>query len=234
MEFGLIKSKIDKKLFESYKNDTFNKEIKNFKKLVLENKTLSKVFYFYDELSKEKGFEKSFAEDYLDECISLYKNIDTKSISLKEVSDWVKNIKSENLYEDIDTVLGKNTLVVENIIKSKSNIVNRLSTKPTEPEFINIPIENMVSVANQKMEEYLSNLSESEIKEISKYKSLSENELQIRYDALSEIVIGKLEKLTENSDTEIKEKINETIEKVKSEKVDSITLYKLKNLSENL
>ena len=31
MEFGLLKSKIEKKLTESYSKDTFNKEIKNFK-----------------------------------------------------------------------------------------------------------------------------------------------------------------------------------------------------------
>ena len=37
MKFGILKSKVDRRLLESYSNQTFQKELKTFKKLVLEN-----------------------------------------------------------------------------------------------------------------------------------------------------------------------------------------------------
>ena len=45
--YGLLKSKIEKVLLESYSNDTFKNELKTFKKLVIENKNVSKIFYLY-------------------------------------------------------------------------------------------------------------------------------------------------------------------------------------------
>ena len=43
--FGLLKTKIENVLLESYANDTFKNELKTFKKLVIENKNISKLFY---------------------------------------------------------------------------------------------------------------------------------------------------------------------------------------------
>lgn len=234
MEFGLLKSKIETKLVESYKKDSFNTEIKLFKRLVLENKEVSKMFYLYDELSKEKGYEKSFADDYLDECVSLIEriSIDKKAISL--IESWVKDVKSENYYKDIDTVVTKNTVVIENIINSKNNIISLLSSKKDKSDIINVPYETMVEVANNTLKNYLENISESELKEIKKYSTLPQSELDKRYEVVSEMVIEKLEKLSNTSDQTTKSKITETIEKIKTEKVDSVSLFKLKSLNETL
>jgi hypothetical protein len=234
MEFGLIKSKIETKLVESYKKDSFNTEIKMFKKLVLENKEVSKMFYLYDELSKEKGYEKSFADDYLNECIDLIERvrIDKKSISLLE--SWLKDVKSENHYKDIDTVVIKNTVVVENIINSKNTIINNLVKKKDLNKIINVSYDTMVEVANNTLKNYLETISESELKEIKKYSTLSQTELDKRYEVVSEMVIEKLENLSMNSDSTTKTKITETIEKIKTEKIDSVSLFKLKSLNETL
>jgi len=234
MEFGLIKSKIETKLVESYKKDSFNTEIKLFKRLVLENKEVSKMFYLYDELSKEKGYEKSFADDYLNECIDLIEriSIDKKSISLLE--SWVRDVKSENYYKDIDTVVNKNTVVVENIINSKNNIISLLSSKKDKSDVINVPYDTMVEVANNTLKNYLENISESELKEIKKYSTLSQPELEKRYEVFSEMVIEKLDKLSSTSDSVTKNKITETIEKIKTDKIDSVSLFKLKSLNETL
>ena len=51
MKFGILKSKIEEKLLESYIKQNFKNEIKHFKKLVLEDKTISSIFYsshFYE------------------------------------------------------------------------------------------------------------------------------------------------------------------------------------------
>jgi hypothetical protein len=60
MKFGILKSKIENVLLESYKNNTFKDELKTFKKLVIENKNVAKIFYLYDELSSPKGLNESY------------------------------------------------------------------------------------------------------------------------------------------------------------------------------
>ena len=67
--FGLLKSKIENVLLESYSNNTFKNEITTFKKLVLENKNISNLYYLYDELNSPKSLNESFVNDYINECI---------------------------------------------------------------------------------------------------------------------------------------------------------------------
>ena len=234
MEFGLLKSKIEKKLNDSYLNNNFSQEIKNFKKYVLENKSLSKAFHIYNELNKTKGFEKSFAENYVNECVDLYGKINFSQKSLSILENWVKGVKCSNEYKDIDTVLVKNTISIENILESKSRLVENLTVKESKIESINIPIQKMVEVANDNLKNYLSELNESELSEVKKYLSLPKKEIEKRYEILSEVAISKLEKMAEDSESSVKEKIKETIDKIKTDNVDSISLIKLKSLTENL
>lgn len=234
MEFGFIKSKIETKLVEAYNNKTFDKELKVFKNLVLENTDIKKLYYLYDVLSSNKGYQESFAEDYVNECVNLYKTMKISSKLLNKLNDWTKNVVCENIYKDIDVVLFKNTMIVENIIESKQRIIKTLSTKKDESEVINISMDKMVEVANNTLKNYLSTISESEQKEIKKYISLPQSEIIKRYEVLSEIAIEKLETIGEDSDDDVKLKINETIEKIKNENVDVISLVKLKSLTENL
>ena len=63
--FGLLKTKIENVLLESYANDTFKNELKTFKKLVIENNNISKLFYLYDELSSPKSLSESYCNDYI-------------------------------------------------------------------------------------------------------------------------------------------------------------------------
>jgi hypothetical protein len=234
MEFGFLKSKIELKLVEAYNNKTLENELKTFKKLVLENTDVKKLYYLYDVLSSNKGYQESFAEDYVNECVSIHKTIKLNSKIVNKLNDWTKDIVCENNYKDIDVVLFKNTMMVENIIESKQRIIKTLSTKKEESEVINISMDKMVEVANNTLQNYLSTISESEQKEIKKYISLPQSEIVKRYEVLSEMTIEKLEVLAENSEEEVKTKINETIEKIKTENVDVISLVKLKNLTESL
>ena len=77
MKFGILKSKIENVLLESYKNNTFKNELKTFKKLVIENKNVAKIFYLYDELSSPKGLNESYVNEFINESVKLYE----KSIS---------------------------------------------------------------------------------------------------------------------------------------------------------
>ena len=234
MEFGLLKSKIETKLVESYKTNTFNSEIKTFKKLVLESEPIRMAYHIYDELSKQKGFDKEFADDYITECIDIYNRIKLTNDNLNKLNEWVKDIKVENQYNDIDIVLNKNTYIIENIIKSRQNIMSNLTSKQVQTEHINIPLDKMVEVANTTIKNYLENLEESDLEQIKKYSSLNEGEISKRYEVLSEMVIEKLETLSKNSDTETKNKINETISKIKNDTINSVSLLKLRSLNESL
>jgi CBS domain containing-hemolysin-like protein len=92
----------------------------------------------------------------------------------------------------------------------------------------------MVEVANNTLSNYLTTLNEEDLATIKKYSTLSKDELSKRYEVLSEMVIEKLEKLTKTSEKEVVSQINETISKIKNDKIDSVSLIKLKTLNESL
>jgi hypothetical protein len=234
MEFGIIKSKIEKKLTESFLKNTFKKEMKTFKSLVLENSDVSKLFHIYNELNTQKGFEKEFADDFLTECIDLTNRISLSEKSISLLEKWVKGVKSDNNYKDIDNILFKNTLLIENIIESKKNIISKLTSKSNKTEHVNLSIEKVVEVANTTLKNYLESLNESDLEQVKKYLTLSKEEILSKYEILSELAIQKLETISSQSDVETKNKINETINKIKTGNVDSVSLLKLKNLTESL
>jgi preprotein translocase subunit SecA len=103
MKFGKLKSKIENKLIESYKNDTIKNDMSKFNSLVLKNKNVSKLFYLYDELtlrhseaetdrminSKDLNFERWF-DSYCTRVFDSDLKIDLKTSSLyKEI--WISN-----------------------------------------------------------------------------------------------------------------------------------------------
>lgn len=77
-------------------------------------------------------------------------------------------------------------------------------------------------------------MNETEIKELNKYLTLSEDEIKKRYEILSEITVTKLQNLSSSSDAETKNKISETILKIENEEANFVNLIKLKTLSSNL
>ena len=76
MTFGEIKSIIEKNLLESYSNPAnFKKTLKEFKHNILENKSYSRLYSLYDDLSKPKNLSSEDAKEYLEEGISLIRQI---------------------------------------------------------------------------------------------------------------------------------------------------------------
>lgn len=234
MKFGTLKSKIEEKLTNSYINETFDKEIKIFNKLVLEKKNVAKAYYLYDELSKSKGFDPEYAKEYLNECIEQYENIFISEDTLRAIEKWVKDVKVKNKYSHIDNVFNKDSVLIESIIDSKKSILDVLISSNQDIKRSVLPHEYVVNAAKESLSKYLDTLNESQLLEIKKYKSLSESDLKYRYDVLSEMAIERLNTLYENNDSETKDKISSTIERIKSDEPNAITLYKLKQLTENL
>ena len=159
VKFGILKTKIETLLLESYSNNTFKNEIKTFNKLVLSNKNISKLFYLYDELSSNKGLSESVAKEFVFESITLYENIINRvqDKDIKSIMEWVSKIKAYNQYEHIDNLLGRSNdvLNLENKIKKKKIIVENLQKEPycNNNTNINIPINSMLSIANKSYSE---------------------------------------------------------------------------------
>jgi hypothetical protein len=232
MTFGTIKSLIEKNLLESYKNETeFKKTLREFKHNVLSNKAMSKAYAIYDQLSSPQGLSEQDAKDFIEEGISLLNKI-LPSIKLP----ITLSEKTENNYTEIDTLVysqGVNLLERLNAKKSILKVIS--STKETIKENINIPISSMVSIANQTVNNYILSLDENSKKEFFQIVSEDVKTLETKFETIKESAISKLTALQNSEDSQdIKTKILETIDKVKSEKFDQLNFLKLKNLEESI
>lgn len=238
MKFGILKSKIEKMLLESYKTNTFKNEIKNFNELVLKNKNMSKLFYLYDELNSNKSLSESVANEYIFESIKIYENIVNKlgGDSLLKINKWVSSVSTENLYEHIDSIFKLDVLNIESNIKSRKSIVESLQKTPVKKEeTLNIPLSAMVNVANKTITNFIENLDESDKKELFKLLSEDDKSLSDKFDLVKESVINKLEKIKmDENDKSVQSSIDSTLSKIIHEKYDKLTYFKLKNLNENL
>ena len=241
VKFGILKTKIEALLLESYSNNTFKNEIKTFNKLVLGNKNISKLFYLYDELNSNKGLSESIAKEFVFESITLYENLINKvqNKDIKLIMDWVSKTKANNQYEHIDNLLGRSddVLNLENKIKNKKIIVENLQKEPycENNTNINIPINSMLNIANKTYSEYINNLTESEQKEVIGLLRMDESTLERTFNELRDDAIVKLTLLTVNEgDESVRNTINETIDNIKIKTPDRLELVKLRSLIDKL
>ena len=241
MKIGVLKSRVEKLLSESYGKGTFKEEIKNFNRNVLSNKNISKLFFLYDELSTNKGYDQKLAEDFVFESITMFENIINKTDKrdLEKLKKWVISVNSHNQYTDIDNLFynSGDVLHLENKVRSKKVIVEGLK-KPQineNKETILLPLSSMVKVANKTIEEFISNLNESEKKELNLLLKEDESVLVEQFQNLKDEAVVKLIVVLEGEPTEsVRDTINETIDNIKSKKFDRLEYFKLKNLVDNL
>jgi hypothetical protein len=232
MTFGKIKSIIENNLLESYKDEKeFKKSLKEFKHNVLNNKTMSKLYSLYDQLSTPQGLNESDAKDFIEEGVSLIQKL-LPSIKLPRTLS--ENV--QNKYSDIDALVYTNKLNLLERVNSKKNIISVLtSTNNVVKESINIPLKSMVSIANQTLNKYVENLDESSKKEFLQLISEDTKSLEDKFETIRESAISKLNVILEKEEEfELKTKLSETIDRLKIEKFDQLNFLKLKNLEESI
>jgi hypothetical protein len=238
MKFGILKTKIEDLLIESYKNDTLKRDMFVFDELILKNKNLSKLYYLYEELSTNKGLSKELANELINQSITLYENLVNKisSENINEIKLWVGSQNTKNRYADLDNLFSKNVTDMINKVVSKNQIAESLMKNTEKPKpIIKASLNEMVDVANKTVKTYISSLNESEQKELNKILSKSDKDLKVRFEIIKEDVLEKLDTLLETeSDDVTKIKLNETIEKVKSVSYNKLDYYKLNQLKLNL
>jgi hypothetical protein len=238
MNFGILKSKIENTLLESYKKGTLKNELKNFKKYVLENKNISKLYYLYGDLSSNKGMDSTLVFDYINECITVYENTvnKLKQNDINNLKNWVKDTVAENQYKSIDNMFSNNVLMIESRLESRKLISENLKKTPVSKSDVPlIPISVMVNVANKTITNYIDALTESDKKELLNILSEDDSKYIDDFKSLKESVINKLKVLKEDTiDGNTKNKIDETLNKVISEKYDKLGYFKLKSLNQSL
>lgn len=231
MTFGEVKSIIEKNIFDSYSNENeFKKMLKEFKYNVLNDKKLCRLYTLYDQLSTPQGLSEKDAQDYLNEGIDLIQRT-ISSVKLPKSFE-----KIENQYENIDSLVYVSKIDIKERVESKKRILSVLMSenKKSQPS-INLPIESMVKIANQTINSYLSDLDENTKKEFFKIITEDTTSLKNDFEITKENTLRKLDVilLSENN-SETKDKISETIEKIKSEVFDYVNYIRLKNLEESL
>lgn len=239
MKIGLLKSKIEKYLTDSYKRETLKENMFIFNELVLKNKNLNKIFFLYDSLSQNKNVNESTANELINESIVIYENTINK-LTKKELQDlslWVGHVKTKNEYSDIDNLFSTSVLTLEDKIKSKKVIIENLKKKVSDEKIkrFEAPLNVVVESANKTIKSFIETLEESSKKTLLKILKEDSNKLEIKYDILKESIIEKLQdlKLTE-SDLGVKSTIDETIKKVEDENFDRINYFKLFELNKNI
>ena len=231
MTFGQIKSLIEKNLLESYKNETeFKKSLREFRQNVLNNKSISKVYNLYDQLSTPQGLSESEAKEFIEEGVNLLQRI---LPTIKLPKSFEKEVA--NNYSDIDTLVYTKKISISERIQAKKNIVDTLKQKRTVKESINIPVVSMVKIANQTLRNYIETLDETSKKEFFQIVSEDNRNLESKFEELKVSAISKLESILEKeSEGDVKVKINETIDRLKSEKFDQLNFLKIRNLESSL
>lgn len=238
MKFGILKTKIEDLLIESYKNDTFKRDMFVFDELILKNKNLSKLYYLYEELSSNKGLSKELANDLINQSVTLYENLINKisTEQINEIKLWVGSQKSNNRYSNLDNLFSKNVTDMVNNVISRKQISECLMKDSEKPQpFIKASLNEMVDVANKTVKTYISSLNEMEQNELNKILSKSDKDLKVRFEIIKEDVLEKLDTLLESETDEVtKIKLNETVEKVKTVSYNKLDYYKLNQLKLNL
>lgn len=233
MKFGQLMSKIEELLVNSYISETANIELKNFNKLVIEDKNISLMFHLYTEMSNKKGLDKTTADLFINESLRQIDKIVSK-LKTQRVEYWVKDVVTENKYKDIDNLVYNTPDKIMENIESRKNLVSVLSESVDTKEHVNLPIETVLNIANKSIEGYIDNLDETSKKDLSKVLMTEDTELSKEFDELKNNTIKMLSNITESLDDITTKKIQETIDTVKNEVYSKINYVRLFNLYNNL
>ena len=233
MKFGQLLSKIEGLMINSYVNETTKIELKNFKKLVLENKNASTMFYIYTELSKKKGYDKTLSESYINESLRQVEKIIPK-LNTQKIEYWVKDVVSENNYKDIDNLIYNSPDKIMENVESRKTLIKTLSETTEVKTAIQLPMETLLNIANKEISSYIENLDEDSKRDLSKVLMTEDAELSKEFEELKTKTINSLSNLNESMDESTTKKLQETINQIKGEEFSKINYVRLYNLYNNI
>ena len=242
--FGKIKTKILRKLMESYSSKN-KSEMKSILKIIKENKEFKEMYLFYEEIEDKYFEDKEVAKLYVEELNNILKH---KSKNIYEFCKTLNeklgedDIEENELYSTIDQLLEDDNLGnLDKKIIAKKKLIEHLTTKKEIKE----SKENNTYTANENLLHavlannfnvlYSNNLSEEQKKELKNILSLTEEELENKTNELKESILSKVSTLlNESNDEELNVKLTKVEDEVKEMSLTKYNYFRLTQLNDGL
>lgn len=242
--FGKIKTKILRKLMESYSSKN-KSEMKSILKIIKENKEFKEMYLFYEEIEEKYFEDKEVAKLYVEELNNILKH---KSKNIYEFCKTLNeklgedDIEENELYSTIDQLLEDDNLGnLDKKIIAKKKLIEHLTTKKEIKE----SKENNIYTANENLLHavlannfnvlYSNNLSEEQKKELKNILSLTEEELENKTNELKESILSKVSTLlNESNDEELNVKLTKVEDEVKEMSLTKYNYFRLTQLNDGL
>lgn len=242
-KFGIIKSKILKKLTDSYSEQN-KSEMKIILNIIKEDKNFKDMYLLYEEIENKYFEDREVAKLYVKELDSIMKGKFTEiAETCKKLDKILSDVTCDNdpIYESIDLLSEDDKLYnIEKKVYAKKNLFEHLTKKKNDglvEAATYTENENLLYavMANNFNSLYESSLNEEEKNELKHLLSISGFDLEKQTQELSEEILTKISViLTENNDTDLIEKLQSVENEVKSMQPTKFNLYKLKQLKGGL
>ena len=242
-KFGVLKSKILKKLTESYSNKNKN-EVKDILNTIKENKDFKEMYLFYEEIENKYFDDKEIAKLYVEEIQSVLKDKSDKIASFsKNLNTKLKDVEiNENeLYSNLDLLVqSENLSNIDKKIIAKKKLVEHLTTKKEivkKEETQLVENENLLYavLANNFNVLYNNSLNESQKKELQGILSLTDEDLEVKISDLKESILGQVGNiLNESKDNDLTGKLTKVKDEVNEMKPSKFNYYRLVQLKNGL
>jgi len=242
-KFGVLKTKILKKLTESYSNKN-KSEVKDILNTIKENKDFKEMYLFYEEIENKYFDDKEIAKLYVEEIQSVLKDKSDKIASFtKKLNTKLKDVEiNENeLYSNLDFLVQEENLSnVDKKIIAKKKLVEHLTTKKEivkKEETQLVENENLLYavLANNFNVLYNNSLNESQKKELQGILSLTDEDLEVKISDLKESILGQVGNiLSESKDGDLTSKLTKVKDEVNEMKSSKFNYYRLVQLKNGL
>lgn len=241
--FGKIKTKILKKLVESYSTQK-KSEMKNILNLIKENKDFREMYLLYEDLENKYFDDKEVARLYVEELSSVLKSKNQLiSDFTKKIDDMIGSVDivENELYSTLDVlsendslfnidkkVVAKKTLV-EHLTKKKPTVVSENTVYTQNENLLYAVLANNFNVL------YDNTLNEEQKKELKDILSLTNDETEVKMNELKENVQEKITQLlSETNDQILKDKLSGALSEMKEMNSSKYNYYRLLQLKNGL
>ena len=241
--FGKIKTKILKKLVESYSSENKN-DVKDIIKTLKSNKDFKELYLFYEEIENKYIEDKEIAKLYVEELNKVLKDkFNNVSDFCNKLNEKLSDVESETneVYETIDQLCENDSLNnIDKKVIAKRKLVEHLTTKKeiTETnETIHVSNEKLLYtvLANNFNILYNNSLTNEQKEELKGILSLSNEDITTKTEELKESLISKIDSLlSESVDDEMKTKLKNVKDEVNNKRASRINYFRLVELKNGL
>ena len=241
---GVIKTKLLKKLTESYGSNN-KSEMKDILKTVMENKDFKEMYLFYEEFENKHIEDKETAKLYVEGveamlnteqktklnsfCESLDKKLGNIDIEKNELYESLDQLSVKDSFSNIENKINAKKKLVEHLIKVKEINRPENSTYTVNESLLHTVLANNFNVL------YNSSLNEEQKEQLKNILSIPSEELEIKTNELKESILNQVNTiLTESTDTDLKDKLNNVKNEVGWLKPSRHNYYRLIELKNGL